>query len=251
MKICSYLKINIAVILASFLMLSNFPIASAHEPNMQTGIFTIPPWGMKDADGNLSGITVDMLDAIGKQTQISLSHNYLPFKRMVALLERGEIDISAFYKDDLIPSDAVIPISFLHDDNVVVVGRKGIEINSLDDLKGLYVAQPRGAHYLPEFDNDPLIYKVFTDGHDQSVRMFLNSRVDAIAGSARAIEVTLRKSGASLSEIGKSYFIAKHEVWVHVSKTSVDTLTINKIRAGVEKLKSTGEFERILEKYYN
>lgn len=250
MKPHSNLKYLASLLLASLLVLGGTHTGFSRELHMQSGIFTIPPWGMQDAEGNISGVTLDMLEAIGEQSDISFSHNYLPFKRMIELIKRGKVDISAFYRDDQIPSKTVLPIIFLHYDNVIAVGKKDRNLNNFEDLKGLSIAMPRGVHYLPRYDNEPTINKIFTSGHDNSVKLLLRNRVDAIAGSERAIEANLLKQGTSLSELGETYFIARHEVWVHVSTISVDKKTIKNIVKGVKKLKSTGQFERILSKYY-
>ncbi len=240
-----------AFFLLSSLMQGSVSSAFAQSPVIESGIFTIPPWGLINADGAVSGVTVDTLDAIGGQIGVSFKHNYLPFKRMVRQLATGKLQISAFYRDTNIQADDVFPLAFVHDDNVIVVGLHATEFNTYDDIIGLTVALPRGAHYLEKFDNDPAIQKIFTRGHDQSVKLLLSNRVDAIAGSERAIRATLNNQGVLNADLGTSYFLAKHEVWVHVSNRHTSQNMKDRIHRGVRLLRNKGVFEEILSRYFH
>ncbi|NQV98797.1 MAG: transporter substrate-binding domain-containing protein [Rhodospirillales bacterium] len=224
--------------------------ARAEQVTMKSGIFTIPPWGLKSDDGTLGGITVDMLDAIGRHAGILFAHSYLPFKRMIRSMETGDVEISAFYRDPEMDANLVTPTVFIHDDNVIVIGLKGTDIRAYEDLTGKSIALPRGAHYLPKFDADTSIAKVYTHGHDQSVNLLLRKRVAAVAGSGRAIAVNLKDQGVAPSEMGEAYFLARHEVWVHVSGKHIDERLKARIISSVNQLKLEGVFEAILGKYY-
>lgn len=216
---------------------------------MKGAIFAIAPWGQEDTRGKTVGLTVDMLDAIGKRSGITFQHQLVPFKRMLSMMGTGALDISIIYRNALTESISD-PLILIYEDDAAVFGLKGTDLRIYDDLHKVSIALPRGVNYLPRFDKDGALEKIFTTGHKQSVKMLIHDRVKAVAGSRRALLYNLQNVGLSPIELGQAYNLSSKQVWLQVSKQTTDPEIRAALIDAVKELREEGVFEKILDDFF-
>ncbi len=78
-------------------LLLNFALAArAQEPSakLKVGIFDFPPLAMKDADGQWSGLAVELWEQVSTQARVAYEYEEVPLDKIIGILSRGEIDLA-------------------------------------------------------------------------------------------------------------------------------------------------------------
>ena len=216
---------------------------------MNVAIFDIAPWGQQTGDALIVGVTVDMLDAVSAHTGIRFTYHLIPYQRMFMELASGKIDASIFFRSR--KSEAIAqPIAFVHEEKNIVIGLKGSDFNSYDDLRKVPIALPRGVYYHPRFDDDPHLVKHLTKGHDYSLRMLKAGRVGAVTGPRSALFYNAKVQGMRPDEFGLPYALSTNEAWLHVSRRSTKKHLNARLARAVRELQIKGVFQEILDQYF-
>jgi len=143
-----------------------------------------PPWE-KNVKGVPTGINIDIMTIVAERLGVRIRFESYPFKRVLALLENGDIDISgglekkperAMFADFLEPAyQKTMKVFVMKKDSTKV-------LEKYDDLYHLKVGLRAGNKQFEPFDSDENIVKVETDSVDQLFNMLFSDRYDVAVG---------------------------------------------------------------------
>jgi len=132
-------RILVACLLALILFCPSFVLSEGKAINV--GVFDIPPLSFKASEGKYDGLAITVLEHIAAEEGYSLEYVPCDFSRCLELLEAGEIDIQSViaYSDDRAESFDFIEETLFNDWGEVYT-RKGLKIESIEDLAGMRIA---------------------------------------------------------------------------------------------------------------
>lgn len=222
--------------------------APAAAGGLTAAIFAIPPWGYRDAQGRITGIEYEIVQAIAEHLDEPVAIELLPYKRMIRHLETGEADFAIFYRSER-SEEVAEPLVKWGELDIIVIGRAGREITTYEDLRSLDIAVRLGGYFGERFDNDTALNKRPVENYARGVKMLMAGRVDAVVGTAATLYYELRKQQVDMDEVGRPFFLVRKEDWLHFSRKSPRQDKKDDIVAIVEKLVRQGRFAEIFARY--
>jgi polar amino acid transport system substrate-binding protein len=102
------------------------------------------------------------------------------FARCVAMLKKGDVDVIAGLSKTAQRSKFAFYAAFKPADELKVISKEGIVINTYDDFKEKIIGVSRGAAYFPRFDNDDTLDKISVQSDPIGFSLLLKGRIDLI-----------------------------------------------------------------------
>ncbi|MFT3999520.1 MAG: transporter substrate-binding domain-containing protein [Rhizobium sp.] len=208
---------------------------------------TFPPFE-SEKDGTVTGFDIDMINAIAKAENMTVTLKTLPFNGLIPSLQAGSIDAAV--------AGITIKASRLQNANfsnayyksgLSVLVKKDSNINSFDDLKGHVVATKKAtssvdyltghgfsSDYIKQFQNIDAAYQALETGGADAVIFDNPVNIDF-----KAKHDDVKTVGPLLT--GEYYGIA-------LSKTKPEL--VNKINDGLDKIRKSGEYHQLFVKYF-
>lgn len=210
----------------------------------------LPPFSYQDKSGNLQGIDIDVIRAVGEAQGFKVELTKQPFAEMFNQLEKGQYQI-AIYDLSLTKERAEKfghTIPYIYNPSVIVF-KNDRNITSLNDLKNLSVST------LANSKQSLIIDKIETRQHDKLATVFaqyqglLQNKYDAIIQDKYLIEYL------ALSYPEHKIKMLEYEPETEMSAKVVmytkknDHELISKLNKGIESLQKSGEINRITKKH--
>ncbi len=226
----------------------------ADTPKTPVNIVTIPlpPWGYIEPGKGETGICYEWTNAIAERMNRPAENRILPMARVFKEIEFSKADLSVFlrtpYSEKIAVPVANVGIPF----RTVVWPRKGIKVNSYEDLKGVRMSMARGLKVGGEFSKQTDLTIIPSQDYAHSMQLFSAGRVDAIIGTHQSLLYNAYKSGLLPSkEFSAPFEVARLEGWVQVSKEFVEREGLEDVKKATESLIQDGTFAQIYKKYIN
>lgn len=242
LKFRNFLSVYIYVVMIMTMTCSVTPAESLKFATIQ-----LPPFGYIENDRN-DGIFFELSNEIAKAAGYECKNVILPYARVIKEIEMGEIDCTIILPNEAMDAHAVRVSAIMTLENIIF-GMKGLQIDSLASLHGKMVATVRGAEYSDSFSQDDQIEKVLTDSYEQSIKILVNHRVDAIIGPKTGLFYTLKKMGLSTDRFSRPYVVNTKETYFHLSKRKATESMISSFQTAIDKLKKEGVIDRIYDKF--
>ncbi|PQJ55058.1 substrate-binding periplasmic protein [Psychrosphaera saromensis] len=208
------------------------------------------PLGYVNDTGQVTGVQVDIINAIAKYSNLCINTFLMPYPRIWQGIELGKHDGGIVFRSQS-RSYMVDYVAKIRAVKVAVVARKPIVLNSYDDLAGISIAVRRGVHLSERFDSDSELAIMEVNQYEQVIKMLMHDRVDAVAGSAFVLHYVLRtNNGLGKVDFSKKLNLGEKEQWVQLSKKSKHTDKIPALNNAVQALINDGVLDQITEKYY-
>ncbi len=236
-------RLTLITILAGVL-----PVYGSECMNMH--VIDNAPMGYIDANGQPTGVHWEYLAAIENKSGICINKKLLPYSRLWASLAAGTHDGGIIFRspdrDYLIEAVALIRTL-----QTVVIPRKGITINSYEDLTGLIIGKTRGTQLSDRFDADDTLKKYRLNHYQQAAKMIRAGRLDAVAGSDAVLHYQLAKYGAiQYVDLQGSFNLGYREQWLQLSKKSKHLDKVEALKKAITALRTEGVLNAIIDKYY-
>lgn len=108
-----------------------------------------PPWGMRDASGNIVGMEPDMAADVAKRLGVKLELVSVVSSNRMQFLQQGKIDLMIATMSDTAERRKVVGIvdPVYYASGVAILANKKVGIKSAADLKGKPVCALQGAFY--------------------------------------------------------------------------------------------------------
>ena len=252
------------VLLLVFLLgFNNFVISK--EP-LIVGWNEFPPYSWKDEQGVIRGFDVELANAILTEAGFEVVLKKMPWNRIVQIgLKNGEIDVamSASYTDERAKEYYFTEQeNYLSDVTIFIRNKNKEKLKHLKRLTDVvdfdmnlgvtrgyvYSATYQRLRYNPDF-NSRLIE---THHEEQSVKMLLTGRVDAIIGNHLSIMHILSQLDQAHDIVPHVYLELSGEdqgSFMMFSKYSVSEAQVKRVNTALMKLKKQGVIKSIGDKY--
>ena len=209
---------------------------------------TMPPFSFQDDYGNMQGIDIDSIRAIGEEQGFKVEFYKETWQNMFDSVESGSRDLAISgisYKDDRAARYG-LSNSYFFNPSAVMYAKSNLNINGLGDLKGLHVAGMDGTKQVDQVKE--------TGGYSElstTVTTFLlfedlvQGKVDAIVQDLPLLQYT------AANHPDHKVVIVPYEDENNPSAQQVilmakgNSKLISQVNEGIAKLKNEGTFKEI------
>jgi polar amino acid transport system substrate-binding protein len=208
------------------------------------------PMGFNNSTNAATGVHWDYLTEIHKLSNVCLNKILLPYPRIWQSIKQGEHDGGIIFKSESrsIFIEYVAPIRTV---KTVVIALKGIKIENYADLRNITIGKTRGTHLSKQFDQDTDLNIIELSNYQQAAKMIKHGRIDAIAGSALVLSYQLKANNVLIYvDLENKLVLGEKEQWLQFSKKSKHLNKIPLLKNAIERLRSNGKFDLIMDKYY-
>ena len=219
----------------------------AQAENIKIITIELAPAGYKDK-GESKGMAYDIANEIAKRAGFNYSNKLKPFPRVVSELISHKADMSILLKNSSV-ANSVVLVTPVFDTNTIVIGQKGLDINSLDDLKGKKVAIIRSGTFHKQLEEHSGMSFYPVVDYKTGVKMLKAGRVDALTGVDNALYFTMKTQGLSRSEFGKPYTYNTQQAYLQLSNKKASDEMVTKLTGIVDGLREDKTIENIVAKY--
>lgn len=211
---------------------------------------TYPPFEF-EKDGKYVGIDVELIEAIGEDQGFEVELKAMDFKGIIPALQAGQLDVAMGGMSITEERKNVVDFTEPYFDAGVslIVSEANTDIQSVEDLKGKRVAVKKGtvgANYatsiaqeigfeMVQFDDSPSMFLEVQNGN--SVALFEDYPV---------ISYAIAQQDLPLKIVGDRLNDDQYGIGVLKGKNQE---ILEKINAGLENLKESGEYQEILDNY--
>lgn len=217
-----------------------------------SGAYTWKPYlSIDEQTKKVGGLSAEILKHIGRTTKRPIEHRTdLPWKRVLLLVEKGEIDMcAAIYKNREREQKYLYSESFASDDIRVFV-KKGMSFpfDGLDHLKGKIGGIPIGASFGNEFDLFAKKHLKIVSGQNVShlFKMLLSDRIDYLVSAHQDVRKRLRQDKIENQIEPLAHSISSNKVYFIMSRQSPCKHLLPDINKTIANLKSNGEIEKLM-----
>lgn len=215
---------------------------------------TQPPFSFQDEYGNMMGIDIDSIRAIGEAAGFKVEFYQEPWQNVFPSVVAGQRDlaISGISYSDERASSYELSDSYLFVPSAIMYKDPALNIQTLADMKGLRFGGMEKAKQVGDMINSRVPMEITeTKTVFLAYEKMLRGEVDAIAEDIHWLQYTAAQYPAN-----KVYIVPyenendppAHQV-IMMKKGNTDLLA--KVNEGIAKLKASGEFEKIEKKWLN
>ncbi|MFK0163524.1 transporter substrate-binding domain-containing protein [Rhizobium sp. NPDC090279] len=208
---------------------------------------TFPPFET-EKDGVVTGFDIDMINAIAKAENMTVTLKTLPFNGLIPSLQAGSIDaavagitIKASRLQNANFSDAY------YKSGLSVLVKTDSDIKSFDDLKGHVVATKKATSsvdYLTGHGVSSDYIKQF-QSIDAAYQALMTGGADAVIFD-NPVNIDFKAKHAGVQTVGP--LLTGEYYGIALSKTKPEL--VNKINDGLAKIRKSGEYHQLFVKYF-
>lgn len=239
------------IFIVLILCASVYSLAADKRACLDLHVIKNAPLGFTNEDGQDVGEHLDYLTAIEVDSNICINKTILPYPRIWQSIKSGGHDGGIVFKSAS-RSSYVDYVALIRIVKTVVIPANGIELNGYSDLQSITIGKVRGTHLSSQFDNDKSLNIIEVTTYEQAIKMLKRGRLDAVAGSALVLSYQLMKFNAfDKVDISRKVTLGEKEQWLQIAKNKLRADQISALREAVVRLKKTGTFDAIMDKYYS
>lgn len=209
---------------------------------------TMPPFSFQDDYGNMQGIDIDSIRALGEEEGFKVEFYKETWQNMFDTVESGSRDLAISgisYKDE---RDAKYGLSqpYFFNPAAIMYAKPELNINSLDDLQGKNISAMEGSKQVDQalamgkYNNFSTRTTAFLQYED-----LVQGKVDAILHDLPILQYTAKNHPEQKVTIvpyeGQDNPSAQQVILMAKGNTEL----IEKINDGIAKLKAEGKFKEI------
>lgn len=201
-------------------------------------------------DDTPRGLDVDLVEAVMKEAGVAYSLRLYPWERVKRMLERGEAEMAfqfAGTPERMTQYELVGP---LRTGSTVFMTTRKTSIDdwkTLDDFSPFVIGQVRGYAYESAFDKADLARDTSAQNPRQLVSMLLAGRIDIIVGDRSQLLYFVQEQRAqgNVRQLPKALVQMKR----YVAFAKGDSRRARQFGAALERVRASGELEKILRKW--
>lgn len=239
------------IIVVCMLFLAVFCSTGMAEDTLDIHIIASEPLGYVDSNGYNTGYHWDYAKALETISGLNFRQTLMPYSRIWHSLENGAHDGGIVFRSANRDAyvEYVAPLITIKN---VVIARKGIELNTYEDLYRLKTIGTMPNRLDPRFDSDEKLKDIKTILHDYTtmVKMIREKRLDAIAGNGLALNYLLKKYEGLEDVQIPGIVLGERESWFQLSKKSQHLDKMPVLSQAIRTFMESGEYDRIMEKYF-
>ena len=234
------------------LMWFSCPFSGASErKTLQAGIIDFFPLGYEE-NGSFEGLHVQFIRAISRESGVPIRVTLRPYPRIKRELVSGEVDVSILHYTEGEREIATALGGKLTETQNIIVAKKGVHYTSFADLHGKIVAKVRGASYDDRLEKNDAIEIFEVRSYQQAIKMLLNGRVDAFAGTDIVMYAVARELGFTKEDFSEKYvYMNSGNLYLTFSNTTLESHheDVKKLEWAVKTLVENGTLKKIINSY--
>lgn len=212
------------------------------------GDINYPPYEYLDSKGAYTGFNVDIIKEIGNNENIKIEIYPMSWEKAIKALENKEVDIvqgmslSENRNKKFIFSEPII-----ENDYVIFTLKENKEITSVIDLQDKRVSY-QSSDLAEEFLKVINRESIEKNTQSEAINLLLNKEVDAFIGNKLTGMHYLQKIGSLHRVEIQGSPLLKNTYSIAASKDNTEIIKL--INNGINKLKSTNDYEKIYNKWF-
>ncbi len=230
---------------------SDEEVAGGEAEVYEVGIDTTYPPFEYEEDGEYTGIDIDLINAIAEDQGFEINFNPMDFGGIIPALQADQLDIAIAGMSITDERKAVVDFSDPYFDAglTLVVQADNTDITSLEDLEGKTVAVKSGTtgaqfardnqeeygYEIAQFEDSPSMFQEVSNGN-----------ADVLLEDYPVIAYAIAESGLDLKTTGERLTGDQYGIAVLKGENAE---VLEKINAGLQELRDSGEYDEILSKY--
>lgn len=216
-----------------------------------------PPYSFLK-DGKPSGSDIDVLNAVAKDTGLSIVFDFVPWSRALEMVKLGKTDgIFSLYDLPERHEFLEFPADALGTENLVLIVRAADPppgpLKSVKDLTGLRVGVTQDNNNGPEFDGAKNFTREIALNTETGLSKLAGKRMDAFVVNKANFLSTVAAHPEWKSEFKIAPYLVNHQaLFVGFSKEAMKTraIPVARISASLAKLRANGTIRAIEERYF-
>lgn len=215
---------------------------------------TFPPFEMIDKNtGTLTGFDIDLIKAIGKEVDLNIQIESLPFDGIIPALQSGTIQ--AAISGITITAERAQSIAFsspyFKATLAIAVQKNNNSIKSLEDLKGKRIAVQIGTTGAMEAAKVPNAQIVTFDSAAIALQELVNGKVDAVINDGPVTLFAIKEAGLAGVKIAAETGTADY-YGIGMPKPRSEALNLNRslVNYGLFKVIEKGTYRAIYQKWF-
>lgn len=210
-----------------------------------------PPFTMMEANGQPSGLDVELVQEFSRRAKIEAEIHVVPWKRAQIEVEQGLADaIFTLKKTEAREKFLAYPGVPLERERVSIYSLKGkgFKAQTLLNLKDMQIGVVRGNVYSKEFDSADFLWKDESVNDEMMMRKLAHGRFDLVIGEEISLHYLAGKLGIDLEPV---YFIGEYPTYIAFSnKTTAGSDAFSKCFDFImHQMVQDGTVKRIRDKY--
>lgn len=203
-----------------------------------------PPWAGSTGDGQLAGAFADIVAELERRTGHHITITLHPLVRALRELENGEQDCAVLLWNDsrghvVQRGEQIYAMAF------GVIARRGVVLDTFDDLLPLAISVTRNLKFDPQFDGDNRLRKDFDKDYKAGLRKLERGRVDAIAGALPTI-VAEAEGDAIGALLGDQLRLSVIPLVLQCSRQSPNLGHMASLDQAIRDMRADGDLARLL-----
>jgi len=246
-------------VLGAFGILLTASVNVAFSQELSLGWEDWQPYQYKDSNETVTGLDIELVQAIVKNIDHELTLVELPWKRHLNNVKQGRTDLAASAsKTPEREEYAFFSDPYRTESAVMYVRKEDVDKYQFDSLKGIIgtdfrLAVTRGYYYGEEFEalkDDPEFMNRIREVNDNQFaqRQLVKKRVDGFLEDPIAATVELREEGL-LENVSVHMPIYSDEIYVMFSKKSTKAEMVIEFNRSLAEIRANGVLDGIMDKY--
>jgi glutamine transport system substrate-binding protein len=212
---------------------------------------TYPPFEFEDSNGNYKGIDVDLINAIAENQGFEVTLEPMDFGGIIPALQAGQLDVAIAGMSITDERKEIVDFSepYFEAGLTLVAQNDNNEIEALEDLEGKTVVVKSGTTGAQFAQDNQEEYGFEITVLEDSPSMFQevsNGNADVLIEDYPVIAYAIAESNLDLKIVGDRLNGDNYGIAV-LKGEHADLL--DKINAGLQELKDSGEYDEILNTY--
>lgn len=241
------------IFLVGFVLAAPQPVQACEAISI-TGSNQWYPFAYRDPDGDLTGVAPTIARTLFEKQGLEVSFlRQKPWKRNLAELEAGKLDVIAGAYWDAERAERFLYTDAITQDEVRIFTRQGAEFpfTSLEDLKGLRGVKPLGVSLGKDFEDFAARHLQVSEvpSYPGMIRQVALGRADymglALYNGMRQIEL----AGYAGKVVPLSYPVAVNGVHLILSPNSPCADRLESVNLAIEEMRDSGEVLSIIRRF--
>lgn len=226
------------------------------------GWYYWPPYQTSSVGGQVSGLDIELVNAIAERSNISLTFEQRSWPEQLAMIKRGEQDFTVGFKTPDRMNHVYFSQAIRTETNVLYMRRgesKATSFHSIESLlqlidQGFRLGGVANYAYGPQamrqyLQSTPENRIVFSQSDEENFQKLFNGEIDGfLTDRTVAANLAWQHGWQSLVEEHPDYF-AQEAVYIMASQKSVSQSEVEQLDQALSELKATGEYDQIVQSY--
>ncbi|WP_320172863.1 transporter substrate-binding domain-containing protein [Maridesulfovibrio sp.] len=228
--------------------------ASSLAQNIIVPVSDYPPWRIVNNDNDISGINIDLTNALLQKLGLQANYVIRPWKRAQRMMKKGTADLmSGLLKHEDREQDMIFlepPYKTHSSKAFYVLKDSSTKISSYDDLYKYRIGVTLGTKFFPRFDHDENLRKDMGKDATNNFKKLEIGRIDTLVLTETVGDYLRYKLGYQ-DKVEKADYVYNKPLAVYfaISKKSPLAHRVPELNAALKTMLESGEVKTIIDRF--